>query len=91
MLDRPSNRVDVVRQQSFSVCRERGLEECDALIHALEAAARLPLESERDALAGPALEGKTYTCDVLPTDLRTGSKAADIARETAFCAGELAG
>jgi sugar phosphate isomerase/epimerase len=37
------------------------------------------------------LEVETYTWDVLPQDLRTGSKAADIAREIAFCAGELGG
>ena len=37
------------------------------------------------------LEVETYTWDVLPADLRTGSKAADIAREIAFCARELAG
>jgi sugar phosphate isomerase/epimerase len=36
------------------------------------------------------LEVETYTWDVLPADLRTGSKAADIAREIAFCAKELA-
>jgi sugar phosphate isomerase/epimerase len=37
------------------------------------------------------LEVETYTWDVLPEGLRTGSKAADIAREIAFCAKELAG
>ena len=37
------------------------------------------------------LEVETYTWDVLPQDLRTGSKAADIAREMSFCARELAG
>jgi len=37
------------------------------------------------------LEVETYTWDVLPEGLRTGSKAADIAREIAFCARELAG
>jgi sugar phosphate isomerase/epimerase len=37
------------------------------------------------------LEVETYTWDVLPEDLRTGSKAADIAREIAFCARELVG
>jgi len=31
------------------------------------------------------LEVETYTWDVLPTGLRTGSKAADIAREIQFC------
>jgi hypothetical protein len=34
---------------------------------------------------------QSYTRDVLPEDSRTGSKAADIAREIAFCAKELAG
>jgi sugar phosphate isomerase/epimerase len=37
------------------------------------------------------LEVETYTWDVLPEGLRTGSKAADIAREIAFCARGLAG
>jgi sugar phosphate isomerase/epimerase len=37
------------------------------------------------------LEVETYTWDVLPEGLRTGSKAADIAREIAFCAKELVG
>ncbi len=35
------------------------------------------------------LEVETYTWDVLPEAWRTGSKAADIAREIAFCAGRL--
>jgi sugar phosphate isomerase/epimerase len=37
------------------------------------------------------LEVETYTWDVLPEGLRTGSKAADIAREIEFCARALAG
>jgi sugar phosphate isomerase/epimerase len=37
------------------------------------------------------LEVETYTWDVLPEHLRTGSKAADIAREILFCVKELAG
>jgi sugar phosphate isomerase/epimerase len=37
------------------------------------------------------LEVETYTWDVLPQHLRTGSKAADIAREISFCTKELAG
>jgi sugar phosphate isomerase/epimerase len=37
------------------------------------------------------LEVETYTWDVLPEHLRTGSKAADIAREISFCVKELAG
>jgi sugar phosphate isomerase/epimerase len=37
------------------------------------------------------LEVETYTWDVLPDRWRTGSKAADIAREIAFCARRLAG
>ncbi len=37
------------------------------------------------------LEVETYTWDVLPDNLRTGSKAADIAREIAFCMKELVG
>jgi sugar phosphate isomerase/epimerase len=37
------------------------------------------------------LEVETYTWDVLPDHLRTGSKATDIAREIAFCHKELVG
>lgn len=37
------------------------------------------------------LEIETYTWDVLPEKLRTGSKAADIAREISFCVKELVG
>src|SRR5262249_43544157 len=35
------------------------------------------------------LEVETYTWDVLPENVRTGSKSADIAREIAFCHQEL--
>jgi len=35
------------------------------------------------------LEVETYTWDVLPDGLRTGSKSADIAREIIFCQKEL--
>src|SRR5215471_7647182 len=37
------------------------------------------------------LEVETYTWDVLPDSVRTGSKSADIAREIAFCRRELVG
>jgi sugar phosphate isomerase/epimerase len=37
------------------------------------------------------LEVETYTWDVLPQDLRTGSKADDIARELSFCVKEFVG
>lgn len=37
------------------------------------------------------LEVETYTWDILPDGLRTGSKSADIAREIAFCQRELVG
>jgi len=37
------------------------------------------------------LEVETYTWDVLPDNVRTGSKSADIAREIAFCRQELVG
>ncbi len=37
------------------------------------------------------LEVETYTWDVLPQELRTGSKADDIARELSFCVKELVG
>jgi hypothetical protein len=36
------------------------------------------------------LEVETYTWDVLPAELRTGSKSADIARDIDFCIKELA-
>jgi hypothetical protein len=37
------------------------------------------------------LEVETYTWDVLPDKLRTGSKSSDIAREISFCQQELVG
>jgi sugar phosphate isomerase/epimerase len=37
------------------------------------------------------LEAETYTWDILPQELRTASKADDIARELAFCVKELVG
>ena len=37
------------------------------------------------------LEVETYTWDVLPSNVRTGSKSADIAREIEFCRQELVG
>jgi hypothetical protein len=37
------------------------------------------------------LEAETYTWDILPQGLRTGSKADDIARELSFCVKELVG
>jgi hypothetical protein len=37
------------------------------------------------------LEAETYTWDILPAELRTGSKADDIARELSFCVKELVG
>ena len=39
----------------------------------------------------PCGEVETYTWDVLPQNLRTGSKTADIAREISFCVKELVG
>lgn len=44
---------------------------------------------KREALT-PHLEVETYTWDVLPPDLKTGSKAEDIARELGFVLKELA-
>lgn len=35
------------------------------------------------------LEAETYTWDILPAELRTGSKADDVARELSFCVKEL--
>jgi sugar phosphate isomerase/epimerase len=47
------------------------------------------LAALRDKPLSPHLEVETYTWDVLPEHLRTGSKAADIAREISFCLKEL--
>lgn len=59
------------------------------------ASTRSDLEAVLDALRttdySQHLEVETYTWDVLPVDLRTGSKATDIAREISFCAERLAG
>jgi sugar phosphate isomerase/epimerase len=54
----------------------------DALIAVLHALRTEPL--------APHLEVETYTWDVLPERLKTGSKAQDIARELAFVKGALA-
>jgi hypothetical protein len=48
------------------------------------------LSALRERHRSSHLEVETYTWDVLPEHLRTGSKAADIAREISFCAKELA-
>jgi sugar phosphate isomerase/epimerase len=53
----------------------------DALVTVLHALRNEPLS--------PHLEVETYTWDVLPERLKTGSKAQDIARELAFVRGEL--
>jgi hypothetical protein len=45
----------------------------------------------RDRHITSHLEVETYTWDVLPKKWRTGSKAADIAREISFCVEKLAG
>lgn len=47
------------------------------------------LSAFRQRLRSEHLEVETYTWDVLPDGLRAGSKAADIAREMAFCLKEL--
>ena len=49
----------------------------------------LALEPEPCCFLETTDESVTYTWDVLPEAWRTGSKAADIAREIAFCAGRL--
>jgi hypothetical protein len=49
------------------------------------------LAAFRTGQGAPHLEVETYTWDVLPEKLRTGSKAADIAREISFCAERLVG
>jgi sugar phosphate isomerase/epimerase len=49
------------------------------------------LAALRERSRSSHLEVETYTWDVLPDKLRTGSKAADIAREISFCVKELAG
>ena len=48
------------------------------------------LRALRSESLSPHLEVETYTWDVLPGDVRTESKAKDIARELAFVLGELA-
>ena len=56
---------------------------------------RADLEATLAALRGSHhsshLEVETYTWDVLPEKLRTGSKAADIAREISYCVEQLTG
>ena len=47
------------------------------------------LAALREKSRSQHLEVETYTWDVLPENLRTGSKAADIAREIAYCREEL--
>ena len=47
------------------------------------------LAAFRNDESAPHLEVETYTWDVLPEKWRTGSKAADIAREITFCAERL--
>lgn len=47
------------------------------------------LERIRREAFSPHLEVETYTWDVLPAHLKTGSKADDIARELKFILGEL--
>jgi hypothetical protein len=47
------------------------------------------LRAMRDTPLSRHLEVETYTWDVLPSALRTGSKSADIAREMSFCLQEL--
>jgi sugar phosphate isomerase/epimerase len=49
------------------------------------------LAAVRDRHISSHLEVETYTWDVLPEKWRTGSKAADIAREISFCVKQLAG
>jgi sugar phosphate isomerase/epimerase len=49
------------------------------------------LAAFRNGESAPHLEVETYTWDVLPEKWRTGSKAADIAREISFCAARLVG
>jgi hypothetical protein len=53
----------------------------DALLATLQALKAAPLS--------PHLEAETYTWDVLPDELKTGSKADDIARELSFVLEEL--
>lgn len=49
------------------------------------------LDGLREEAFSPHLEVETYTWDVLPEDLRKGSKAADIAAEIAFVRARLSG
>src|ERR1700682_2330326 len=50
-----------------------------------------PLAARRQRTRSSHLEVETYTWDVLPDNVRTGSKSADIAREIAFCRQGLVG
>ena len=50
---------------------------------------RATLQALRAAPLSPHLEVETYTWDVLPQELKTGSKADDVARELAFVLEEL--
>ena len=57
----------------------------------LAAPASSPPGTDLESTASLEVEVETYTWDVLPDHLRTGSKAADIAREISFCVKELVG
>ena len=59
-------------------------------VHPCHAAFAL-LAALRQRTRSSHLEVETYTWDVLPDNVRTGSKSADIAREIAFCRQELVG
>ena len=50
---------------------------------------RATLAALRAAPLSPHLEVETYTWDVLPQDLKTGSKADDVARELMFVLEDL--
>jgi hypothetical protein len=76
-LDAQPKRVDDVRMQSFSIAYD----------HA-DLTAMLAAVCERQITSHPEVE--THTWDVLPAEWRTGSKAADIAREIAFRKRQLA-
>jgi hypothetical protein len=60
-------------------------------LHSTRADLVVTLAALRNRHRSSHLEVETYTWDVLPEGLRTGSKAADIAREIAFCKTELVG
>jgi len=89
------DRLSAEQKELLQTLAVIGRETPRALISKMTATAATHLEGTlaafRQKTRSSHLEVETYTWDVLPDNLRTGSKAADIAREISFCAKELAG